>query len=64
MRKYILISVLFAGALFSNGCSKSDELVPANKSVLREYVLPPASFMTPDERAVIDERRDEYNSIL
>lgn len=64
MKMRIVIIAILSGAVFSGGCSKSNELVPPNKNVIRDYVLPPASFMTPDERTAIEERRQEYERIL
>lgn len=64
MKKLIISGAFITGVLLITGCSKPNDVPPPNKGLLKDYVLPPASFLTPAERAILEERREEYIKIL
>lgn len=44
-------------------CKKVDEVPPRSNPIIREYILPPPSFLTAEERALIKQEREEYNKL-
>lgn len=58
---YISIAVSIITTL---SCSKTNEMPPPNGGFIRDYVLPTAGFLTPEEREILNTKREEYNSIL
>jgi len=60
-----IISILMISFLImAAGCQKEEELVPKTKGYEKEYVLPQARSLTTQERALVKERRDEYNESI
>ncbi|MET6999193.1 hypothetical protein [Chitinophaga defluvii] len=60
-----IISILLTSFLvLAAGCQKEEELVPKTKGYEKEYVLPQARSLTTEERALVKERRDEYNESI
>ncbi len=59
-RNLLLISAL----LVLCSCTKEKEVPPMTVSFDSEYVLPSPKPLTYDERAYVDQRRDEYNKAV
>lgn len=61
MKETIFIGITILTLLFVASCEKSDELPPVNESYTTGYILPEATPLTDEDRALIEAQETEYN---
>ena len=50
--------------LFCCGCAEENEVPPYRKTSTEAYVMPKPVPLTPEERALIDSKREEYKNAI
>jgi len=58
----LLLSTLTATSLLS-ACSKADEIPPRRETFSGDYILPAPTFLSSEEREIVEEQRREYQSV-
>ena len=46
------------------GCAEENEVPPYRKTSTKAYVMPKPVPLTPEERALIDSKREEYKNAI
>jgi len=58
----LLLSTLTDTSMFT-ACKEADEVPPRRESYADDYVLPAPTFLSSDEREIVEEQRREYQSV-
>lgn len=60
--KHILILTVFALVVLATAsCKKENEVPPRQNGYITNYILPPATFLTDQERSILDAKRSEWD---
>lgn len=63
MKQKIILAILIAGALTTAACKKQNEVPPKQQGYYNLYTLPAPTFLTPEERAILDAKREEWDNL-
>lgn len=59
----LFLAVIAVGILALAGCKKENELPPRPAGYVLDYVIPAPTFLTQEERAVLDAKREEWDNL-
>lgn len=61
MKKLIILAAFAVTIMVAAACKKN-EVPPRQEGFINDYTIPPPTFLTDSERAILDAKRDEWDN--
>ncbi|SHF97650.1 hypothetical protein [Pedobacter caeni] len=62
MKNKFILAVFAVVIMTTSACKKDNEIPPRQEGYIIEYLVPPPTFLTDSERALLDAKRDEWDN--
>lgn len=62
MKKKFILAAFAVTMMLAAACKKQDEVPPRQEGFINDYTIPPPTFLTDAERAILDAKRDEWDN--
>ncbi len=63
MKKKFILAIFTLIVTAVSACKKENELSPRQEGSLIEYTIPAPTFLTAEERAILDAKRAEWDNL-
>lgn len=63
MKHKIILAAFSLGVMTIAGCKKENEVPPRRSGYTLDYVIPAPTFLTQQERAILDAKREEWDNL-
>jgi hypothetical protein len=63
MKKKFILAIFTLAIMVTSACKKENEVPPRQEGFLINYAIPAPTFLTDEERAILDAKRAEYDNL-
>ncbi|MFA4868644.1 MAG: hypothetical protein WC623_10615 [Pedobacter sp.] len=63
MKHRLILAAIALGVLTFAACKKENEVPPKQDGYILNYAIPAPTFLTDDERDILDAKRDEWDNL-
>ena len=63
MKNKFILAVSILTVVAASGCKKENEVPPRQEGSLTNYIIPAPTFLTEEERAILDAKRAEWDKL-
>lgn len=63
MKNTLILATIAISILTFAGCKKENEVPPKQEGYILNYVIPAPTFLTDQERAILDAKREEWDNL-
>lgn len=63
MKNKFILAVFVVAMMVTAACKKQDEVPPRQSGFINNYSIPAPTFLTDQERAILDAKREEWDNL-